>query len=103
MRKLGLALFPFFSLAGEPTGAAASDDLRAYGEYIASECVTCHQISGEYKGIPPIVGWDPAIFIDVMNAYRAKQRENKVMQTIAGALSDEEIKALAAYFSSVKP
>lgn len=72
------------------------------GEYLSAECVTCHQKSGAYKGIPPIVGWPDEVFIEIMNAYKAKERDNQVMQTIAVKLSDEEIAALAAYFGSLQ-
>jgi len=79
---------------------AAGD--RALGEYLSSECVTCHQLSGRYQGIPPIVGWPEATFIEIMNEYRTKHRSNAVMQTIAGKFSNEEIAALAAFFGNVK-
>ncbi len=82
------------------TGAAAGD--RALGEYLSSECVTCHQISGLYQGIPPIVGWPEASFIEIMNEYREKRRSNPVMQTIVNKFSNDDIAALAAYFGSVK-
>jgi cytochrome c553 len=81
---------------------AASVGDRGLGEYLSSECVTCHQLSGKYEGIPPIIGWPEAIFIQAMNEYRSKQRSNPVMQTIAGRLNNEEIAALAAYFGSLK-
>ncbi len=74
----------------------------AYGEYLASECVTCHQISGDNKGIPSIVGWPEDQFVAIMKAYKYKALDNEVMQTIAGRLSDEELEALAAYFGSLK-
>ncbi len=83
------------------TGAVAGD--RALGEYLSSECVTCHQLSGRYQGIPPIVGWPEPSFIEIMNEYRDKRRSNPVMQTIAGKFSNDEVAALAAYFGSVKP
>jgi cytochrome c553 len=82
-------------------GTAAGD--RALGEYLSSECVTCHQLSGRYQGIPPIVGWPEASFIEIMNEYREKRRANPVMQTITAKFSSDDIAALAAYFSSVKP
>ena len=82
--------------------AAAQGD-KALGEYLSSECVTCHQLSGRYQGIPPIIGWPEASFIAIMNEYREKRRSNPVMQTIATKLSNEEVAALAAYFGSVKP
>ena len=83
-----------------PAVWAAGD--RALGEYLSSECVTCHQLSGRYQGIPPIIGWPETSFIEIMNEYRAKKRDNPVMQTIAGKFSSEEIAALAAYFGSLK-
>ena len=94
-------VFAFFVVSG----ARASDDpeLIAYGEYLSSECVTCHQMSGKDNGIPPIVGWDVTSFFQVIDTYRLKVRENATMQTIAANLSDEEIKALAAYFATIKP
>jgi len=83
------------------TSALAAD--RELGQYLSSECVTCHQLSGKFQGIPPIVGWPDATFVAIMNEYRSKRRENPVMQTVAGKLSQEEIAALAAYFGSLRP
>jgi cytochrome c len=74
---------------------------RAFGEYLAAECVGCHQRTGEFAGIPPITGWSDHVFVEVMNEYRHKQRPNPVMQMIAARLSDEEVAALAAYFASL--
>jgi cytochrome c553 len=77
---------------------------KALGEYLSGECVTCHQLNGKAVGaIPPIVGVDGDSFVALMLAYKTKQRDNQVMQTIAAKLSDEEISALAAYFESIKP
>jgi cytochrome c553 len=80
----------------------ASGD-RELGEYLSSECVTCHQLSGKYDGIPPIVGWPPESFVEILTEYRERRRENQVMRSIAVKFSDEEIAALAAYFGSLKP
>lgn len=82
--------------------AAAKGD-RALGEYLAGECVTCHQASGRFNGIPPIVGWPEASFIAIVDEYRRKTRPHAAMQTIAARLSDEEVAALAAYFGSLAP
>jgi len=38
----------------------------------------------------------------LIKAYRDKQLPNPVMQTIAGRLKDDEIEALAHYFSITK-
>ncbi|MFD2180632.1 c-type cytochrome [Rhodoplanes azumiensis] len=87
-------------------GAVAADRLkgdRELGEYLSSECVTCHQISGRYDGIPPIVGWPEESFVEILGQYRDKTRENPVMRSIAVKFTDDEIAALAAYFGSLKP
>jgi cytochrome c553 len=83
-----------------PTSHGAGD--RALGEYLSSECVTCHQLTGKHEGIPPIIGWPEASFVEIMNEYRTKTRSNLVMQTIAGRFSNEEVAALAAFFGSLK-
>lgn len=84
-----------------PSSVTAAGD-RALGEYLSAECVTCHQLSGQYQGIPPIIGWPETSFVEIMDEYRSKKRSNPVMQTIAGKLSAEEVAALAAYFGSLK-
>jgi len=73
-----------------------------YGEYLGSECKTCHQVSGSDDGIPNIVGLANDDFVTAMHAYREKYRENPVMQVIANRLNDEEIAALAAYFGDLE-
>lgn len=74
-----------------------------YGEYLSSECTTCHQADGSAQGIPSITQWPEDAFVVAMHAYKRKLRPHQVMQMIAGRLNDEEIAALAAYFSSLEP
>ena len=71
-----------------------------YGEYLSSECRTCHLIEGGDEGIPSIVYWPHEDFVVAMHAYKDKQRPHPVMQMIAGRLSNDEIAALAAYFNN---
>jgi len=73
-----------------------------YGEYLSSECTTCHQLDGDNDGIPAITGWQVNDFVTAMHAYREKHRQNPVMQMITGRLSNDEIAALAAYFKDVE-
>jgi len=75
----------------------------ALGEYLSGQCTTCHQLSGKTAGIPSIVGWDESSFIEVINAYKNQERDNKAMQNITSTLNDEDIAALAAYFATIKP
>ncbi len=73
-----------------------------YGEYLSTECTTCHQIDGEYDGIPAIIGWYEEDFVLAMHAYKQKIRTHPVMQMMAGRLSDDEIAALATYFGALE-
>lgn len=74
-----------------------------YGEYLASECASCHLQAGASEGIPSINGMDAEVFVALMLAYRSKEMENPVMQMIAGRLNDEQIGSLALYFSALEP
>jgi len=74
-----------------------------YGEYLAGECVTCHQASGHADGIPSIVGLPKDYFVKSLFEYRANIRSNEVMKLRVANLANDEIAALAAYFSSLDP
>lgn len=73
----------------------------AYGEYLSSECTTCHQVDGSDQGIPSITSWPTEDFVVAMHAYKEKIRPHSVMQMLSGRLSNEEIAALAAYFKDL--
>ena len=94
-----------------PTAMATDHDLAPeilalegdaeYGEYLSSECLTCHKADGADDGIPSITYWPEADFVIAMHAYKRKLRPHPVMQMMAGRLNDEEIAALAAYFARI--
>lgn len=72
-----------------------------YGEYLSSECLTCHRADGETEGIPAVTGWPEESFVVAMHQYKTKERDHPVMQMMAGRLNNEEIAALAAYFAAL--
>lgn len=96
----------------EPTATGTDHDLDPailalegdpeYGEYLSSECLTCHQSDGSAEGIPSITRWPEEDFVVAMHAYKNKLRPHPVMQMMAGRLSNEEIAALAAYFKQLE-
>ena len=96
----------------DPTATATDHDLDPailalvgdpeYGEYLSSDCTTCHQTDGGDDGIPSIVLWPEEDFVIAMHAYKNKQRPHPVMQMMAGRLNAEEIAALAAYFATLE-
>jgi cytochrome c len=74
----------------------------AYGEYLSGECTACHTTDGSSSGIPSIVAWPEDVFVTALHAYKDGVRLHPVMQMMAGRLSNEEIAALAAYFSTLE-
>ena len=82
--------------------SAAADDLIEYGKHLSGECTTCHR-NGANERIPPIFGWPTDAFIAVMESYKKGERDNKAMVSVAKSLDAEQIKALAAYFATIKP
>lgn len=84
----------------DPAILALSGD-REYGEYLSSECVTCHRRDGSDDGIPSITNWPTEDFVVAMHAYKRKLRPHPVMQMMAGRLSNEEIASLATYFGTL--
>ena len=75
---------------------------KEFGEYLASECTACHKLTSSGNNIPVIAGRSVNDFIIALYSYKLKTRRSQVMEMVADRLSDEEIAALAAYFSSLK-
>ncbi len=74
---------------------------RDYGEYLSSECATCHQASGKDEGIPSITNWPVKSFIIALHAYKNGNRKHPIMEMITKRLSNEEIASLAIFFNSI--
>lgn len=75
------------------------------GRYLATECITCHRRGGQTasgQAVPNIFGMAEPAFIQAVKAYRAKDRPNDVMQSVAARLKDDEIEALAAFFARTR-
>src|SRR5262245_16887613 len=91
------------ALALAVAGSSGADEAKqqAYGRHLAQECTSCHRIDGIDNGIPSIIGWGPAEFVNTLKFYREGKRTNPVMVSVAGSLSDEQMAALASYFSAL--
>jgi cytochrome c len=84
-----------------PLQARAAPDMEL-GRYLAGQCLTCHRAATAAGAIPNIFGMAAPRFATLIKAYRDKQLPNPVMQSVAAGLKDEDIEALAAYFSVTK-
>jgi cytochrome c553 len=91
---LGLALAV---LAAVP--ARATDQ----GVSLAANCTGCHGPAGASTGgIPAINGMEAARMVELMQAFRDGRREATVMHQHAKGYTDEQIRAMAAWFAAQK-
>lgn len=70
-----------------------------YGEYLAGECLTCHQPGHNSGKVPPIHGLTADYFIYALLEYQNGARNNRVMQVMSARLGTEELAALSAVFA----
>lgn len=83
-------------------GAGGDPTLAKSGETKASMCLGCHGSTAEGNGqFPRLAGQHPEYLIKQLNSFKEGVRKSGPMQGIAGSLSEDEIKALAAYFGSL--
>jgi cytochrome c553 len=72
------------------------------GKDKATVCLGCHGTSGEGNGqFPRLAGQHPEYLTLQLTHFKNGTRINGTMQALAGNLSEEDIKALAAYFASL--
>jgi len=103
-------LFYYTMLATLVAGLAAAATVRAEGDAEAGRvkaigCMGCHAIPGYSNVYPtyhvPRVGGQHADYIvAALKAYKAKERSHPTMQAQAATLSDDDMRDIAAFFSS---
>jgi len=98
-RREGAAL-SFAMLLVLPQGPILGDEVLEYGEYLSSQCATCHRLDAFEGGIPPLGHLPKDYFIIAMREYKSGRRSNPAMVSVANALTDEEIAALATYYAA---
>ena len=86
---------PPISAGGDPT-------LAKSGQTKASMCLGCHGSSAEGNGqFPRLAGQHPDYLAKQLSNFKEGVRKSGHMQAIAGTLSEDDMKALAAYFGSL--
>ncbi len=85
-------------------GRAIAADVAA-GKATAEACSGCHGADGvSQEPVTPSLAGEPDEFVQWQLVYfRSGSRRNEVMQPIAQALSNEEIRNLGAYYASLPP
>ncbi len=89
--------------SSQPSASAGGDpNLAKSGQTKASICLGCHGASAEGNGqFPRLAGQHPDYLVKQLSSFKEGVRKNGHMQAIAGTLSEEDMKALAAYFGSL--
>jgi cytochrome subunit of sulfide dehydrogenase len=94
-RPLPLALILLLAPAAAVGQGAARD--------LAAACASCHGSDGaSVQGMPYLAGQSRTYIVERMHEYRTGKRPSTVMHQIARGYTDEQIEALAAYFSAQK-
>ncbi|MDD1611690.1 MAG: cytochrome c4 [Methylococcaceae bacterium] len=89
--------------AGQPAAKAGGDPaLAKTGAEKAAMCLGCHGEQGQGNAqFPRLAGQHPGYLVTQLKNFKAGTRHGGPMQAIAGALSEDDMKALAAYFGSL--
>ena len=102
-----LSAWPVSLLAQQPAApppAFAPPNLSPAGvRSMAANCAPCHGTGGKsLKGAPfaPLAGYPKDQFIATLKDFRDGKRTATIMQQIAKGYGDDEIAALADYFSA---
>jgi sulfide dehydrogenase cytochrome subunit len=67
----------------------------------AASCTGCHTAKANVDTpVPRLAGQEAAAMVTAMQAFRAGRRPATVMDRIAKGFSDDEIKAIAAWFGA---
>jgi len=99
---LGLAFLGQGALAA--SDATVGDALAGRAKSLA--CMGCHAIEGysnaypNYR-VPRLGGQHAAYIIAALKAYKTGQRKHQTMVAQASGLSDEDMRDIAAYFSTI--
>ena len=105
MKSGRMALPGALVVAGIATvcGAPAAADPAA-GRTKALTCQACHGLDGTSRlaEAPNLSGQVEQYLVKALQDYRSGARKNEMMTIMAGALKDEEIADLAAWYAAVK-
>jgi len=93
---------PEFADVVVPADLLALQGDAEFGEYLASDCVSCHTSSAA-QTIPSLEGLPRDSFLHLMAASRQRALPNPIMQITAAKFSNDELAALAEWFATQPP
>src|SRR5206468_1523672 len=73
------------------------------GRNLAAACANCHGTNGvSQQGMPNLAGQQRTYLVQQMQDFKTGKRTATIMHQLAKGYTDEQIEALAAYFSAQK-
>jgi cytochrome c553 len=99
---LALGLAPLGAIWSQEVAPPVGDAVA--GKAVAATCAACHGIDGIslQAGVPHLAGQHAFYIQGAMAAYKTGTRKDERMQQVVGALSDQDIANVAAYYASLK-
>lgn len=97
----GLLFFGASALAEGETPAATGPDLSKGGAIAAQVCAACHAPDGNAIGnsYPKLAGQHADYLVKQLESFKSGERANPIMGPYAAALSDADMRNVAAYFA----
>jgi cytochrome c553 len=97
---LAAALAPVAVIA-LPALAQGTDP--SLGRNLAAACANCHGTNGaSLQGMPSLAGQQRSHLVQQMQDFKSGKRPATIMHQLAKGYTDEQIEALAVYFSAQK-
>lgn len=107
MKQKVLLALAAATLAGSVAaqGAAPKGDPVKGKQIVQQVCAACHGIDGNSTASsnPTLAGQHPAYIVTQLKAFKSGQRQNPTMLGMASALSDADMRNVAAYFGAQTP
>lgn len=97
-----IAALSLLALATPALAAAPKGNIAA-GQEKSKTCAACHGPTGNESldpTYPKLAGQYPEYLAKALRDYKSGERQNAVMAGFAGALSEEDIDDLSAYFGA---
>jgi cytochrome c553 len=103
---LAAALAATSAFANSPAAAPASKgDPKAAESIVNQVCAACHAVDGNSAAAanPKLAGLNAEYLYKQLNDFKSGARKNAVMSGMVAALTPQDMKNLAAYFSAQQP
>jgi cytochrome c553 len=104
-RVIAAALFALAAGATARAQGAGGRELTVGKHSMVEACAPCHGADGlaHDAEVPNLAGQNAAYLYNQLRAFRSGRRPHKEMLYMSRKLSDEDLRALAQYFSLLSP